>query len=314
MRARRGNGEGVVGGALVALLLLAGCGGESAEPEASREAAEQTYRQEVESWHAERVESLKQPDGWLTLVGLHWIKQGTSSLGSDPMSDVVLPAEAPGRVGRLVLTDGTLELKVAPGVEATVDGERVRSTELVPDTDGEATVVALDSLRFFAIRRGDWIGLRVRDLDSPALRAFDGIETFPVDPEWRVAARFEPYDPPRQVQVDDVTGNVQQMEAPGALVFEKDGEEVRLDAFDAGERLFVIFSDATSGTETYGAGRYLYTDKPGEDGRVEVDFNKAYNPPCAFTAYATCPLPPPQNRLALSVEAGEKVYRGEGAH
>lgn len=310
-RAWRRTGGGA--GALLALLLLAACGA-GEEQAAAERAAVEAHRRSVESWHAKWVESLKRPEGWLTLVGLHWLKEGTSSLGSDPMSDVVLPAEAPGRVGRLVLEDGTLELEVAAGVEATVDGEPVRRTELVPDADGEPTEVALDSLRFFAIRRGDWVGLRVRDLDSPALRAFDGIETFPVDPAWRLTARFDPYDPPRRVPVDDVTGNVQEMEAPGALVFDNGGEEHRLDAFDAGDELFVIFSDATSGKETYGAGRYLYTDRPGEDGLVEVDFNKAYNPPCAFTPYATCPLPPPQNRLDLRVEAGEKVYRGEGAH
>lgn len=305
-RARRGTRSAATG--LLALALLAGCDGGGEQAAMEQQAAAEAYRQDVEAWHAERVESLRQPDGWLTLVGLHWLQEGNNSVGSDPMSDVVLPAEAPGRVGRLVLSDDGLELEVAPGVEATVDGEPVRHTEMVPDADGEPTEVALDSLRFYAIRRGDWVGLRVRDLDSPALRTFEGIDTFPVDPQWRLTARFEPYDPPRQVMVDDVTKNQQEMQVPGALVFENEGTEYRLDAFDSGDRLFLIFSDATSGKETYGAGRYLYADKPGDDGLVELDFNKAYNPPCVFTPYATCPLPTPGNKLPIRVEAGEKVY------
>lgn len=302
--------------ALMTLLVLATACGEDPAADATRSEEERAaYEAEIERWHEERIESLTREDGWLSLVGLHWLDEGSNTVGSDPMSDVVLPAEAPGRVGTVTVTGaGEAELDLAYGVDATADGEPFRDTTLRPDTAEDPTVVALDSLRFFLIRRGDWTGLRVRDLDSPARRRFSGIDRFPVDPEWRLDARFEPYEPPRTVPVDDVTGNVQPMRSPGRLVFDKGGAEHSLDAFDAGDELFLIFADGTSGKETYGAGRYLYTDKPGEDGTVILDFNKAYNPPCAFTPYATCPLPPKQNRLDLRVEAGEKVYRGVEGH
>lgn len=299
---------------------LGGCGGGGEGPGEAAAAMSEgelaTYRQEIAEWHAERVERLSQPGGWLTLVGLHWFEEGDNSLGSDPMSDVVLPAKAPARVGRVILSpDGELELRVNPGVEATVDGERVRRTELITDAEDGTTVVEMGSLEFYAIQRGDWVGLRVRDRESPALAKFAGVDTFPVDPDWRVEARFEPFDPPRELLIPDVTGNDQPMEAPGRLVFEVDGEEMSLQALDGGEdSFFLIFADETSGRETYGAGRYLYVPRPGEDGTTVIDFNRAYNPPCAFTPYATCPLPPKGNRLPAAIEAGEKVYRGEGAH
>lgn len=274
------------------------------------------YQAEIERWHEERVDGLRQPDGWLTLVGLHWFEEGDNSLGSDPMSDIVLPAKAPARVGTVSLSpNGELELRVNPGVDATVEGEAVGRIPLVTDAEEGKTDVQLGSLQFHAIRRGDWIGLRVRDLESPALDRFAGVETFPIDPAWRVDARFEPYDPPREILIPDVTGNDQPMQAPGRLVFEVGGREVSLQAIDGGpESLFLIFADATSGKETYGAGRYLSVPRPGDDGTTVIDFNRAYNPPCAFTPYATCPLPPKGNRLPVRVEAGEKVYRGEGAH
>jgi hypothetical protein len=291
---------------VLALSLLAAC--DDAE-RLEQEAELATYRAEIESWQQEREEKLRRPDDWLTLVGLHWLSDGPQSLGSDPMSDVVLPAEAPGRVGMLTPQDGTVELNVTPGVGATVGGEAIgRELDLLP-AEGDPPTVELGSLRFHAIRRGDWLGLRVRDLESPALAAFTGLDFFPVDPAWRLDARFAPYDPPKETLVDDVTGNRQPVVVEGAVVFEVDGKEHRLDAFDGGEEeLFLIFADETSGKETYGAGRYLYVPRPDDTGHLPLDFNRAYNPPCAYTPYATCPLPPKQNRLALAIEAGEKAY------
>jgi len=305
---------------LVFATALGGCGGGGEGPDEAAAAMSDeelaTYRQEIAEWHEDRVERLRQPGDWLTLVGLHWFEEGDNSLGSDPMSDVVLPAKAPARVGRVILSpDGELELRVNPGVEATVDGERVRRTQLVTDAEEGTTYVEMGPLEFYAIQRGDWVGLRVRDRESPALAKFEGVETYPVDPEWRVEARFEPFDPPRELLIPDVTGNDQPNEAPGRLVFEIDGQEMSLLALDGGEdSLFLIFADETSGRETYGAGRYLSVPGPGEDGTTHIDFNRAYNPPCAFTPYATCPLPPKGNRLPVEIRAGEKVYRGEGAH
>lgn len=306
---------------LTLFALAAACGpGEERAAEAPAAGAAavadvEAYRGEIAAWHDDREERLRQPGGWLTLVGLHWLEEGVNHLGADPMSDVVLPSQAPSRLGTVTLAeDGTMTLALAPGVDATAGGEPFRRLELVPDSDGEPTTVELGSLRIYAIRRGAWSGLRVRDLESPALAAFEGVETFPVDPAWRVPARFEPFDAPRTVEIDDVTGNTQPMVSPGMLRFTVDGRELHLQPFEEGDELYLIFSDATSGKETYGAGRYLYTAKPDADGTVVIDFNRAYNPPCAFTPYATCPLPPPENRLPVRIEAGEKVYRGEGVH
>jgi len=306
-RPRRALPVALAAAALAATLLAACDDTERVEQEAELA----TYRTEIEAWQQEREERLQQPDGWLTLVGLHWLSDGPQSLGSDPMSDVVLPAEAPGRVGMLTPVDDTVELSLTPGIGATVGGEAAgRQLDLLP-AEGEAPTVELGSLRFHAIQRGDWLGLRVRDVESPALAEFAGLDFFPVDPSWRLDARFEPYDPPKETLIDDVTGNRQPVMVEGAVVFEVDGEEHRLDAFDGGEEeLFLIFADETSGKETYGAGRYLYVPRPDEAAQLPLDFNRAYNPPCAYTPYATCPLPPKQNRLKLAVEAGETAYKG----
>ncbi len=312
-----------VGAACLAVLLLAACGGAERPPAEAEGGAAGTaavedldaYRAEIAGWQEGREEGLRRPGGWLTLVGLHWLEEGVNDLGADPMSDVVLPAQAPTRFGHVTLAeDGRMVLTLEPGVDATVGGEPITSVVLVPDVEGEPTTVELGSLRIYAIRRGAWSGLRVRDLESPALAAFEGIDTFPVDPKWRVEARLEPYDSPRMVDVPDVTGNAQPMASPGVLRFTLDGRELSLQVFDeGGEELFLIFSDATSGKETYGAGRYLYAPKPDAGGTLVVDFNRAQNPPCAFTPYATCPLPPPQNKLAVAVTAGEKKF-GSGHH
>ena len=299
---------------LVPVLALPGCApdeGGAAPVGRTAAAADPAYVEEIETWRAEREERLRAEDGWLTLAGLHWLPEGESSVGSEPMMDVVLPASAPARVGTLRREGERVWFAPAPGVEATHGGEGFDELELTSDDEGAPpAIVELGTLSFHAIARGERIGLRVRDSAAPTRAAFTGMESFPVDPRWRVEARFEPYDPPREIEVDDYSGGTQESTVPGALVFEAGGETLRIDALDAGDELFLIFADRTSGESTYGGGRYLYVDKPGEDGRVVVDFNKAYNPPCVFTPYATCPLPPRQNRLAVAIEAGEKAYEG----
>jgi len=330
------DGARELGAALLALLLLgAGAcrpGAERAAPgaEPDEAAAEGTaqpletsaagdlspeeHEAEVEAWREERLAGLTSDDGWLTLVGLHWLPEGETTVGSAEGSGVRLPASTPARVGTLERADGTVRLDLAPGVEATAGGERFAGGELASDATEEPTVVELGTVSFYPIERGEKLGLRVKDTASPARSAFAGIPAYPVDPRWRVAARFEPYDPPREVGIPDVTGNVQDMVSPGAVLFAAGGETRRLEALDGGDELFLIFADGTSGEETYGAGRYLYAPKPDGAGRLVVDFNRAYNPPCAFTAYATCPLPPKGNRLPLPVEAGEKLPAGIEVH
>ncbi|HSN88167.1 MAG TPA: DUF1684 domain-containing protein [Thermoanaerobaculia bacterium] len=271
------------------------------------------YRQEVEAWRQDREKGLKQEDGWFSLVGLFWLKEGENRFGSDLGNTVILPeGKAPAEAGTLVRKGGAVQIRVKPGVGITHQGQPVEVLDLLADTSGQATVLELGTLSFHVIQRGDRVGVRVKDSKSPALAAFHGLDNYPVQPAWKVEARFEPYTPAKTVPIPNVLGQVDDSPSPGAVVFDRGGKTHRLDALEGSPDggLFLIFADATNGKETYGAGRFLVTDPP-KDGKVVVDFNKAYNPPCAYSAYATCPLPPQQNRLALRVEAGEKKY-GEG--
>lgn len=306
---------------LAALLLASGCRKETeaaapAEPAAPAAVAKpegfdvNVHRQEIGQWQARRADGLRKEDSWLTLVGLHWLEEGANSFGSGAKGKVVLPPSAPASAGTLTLTAGRVTLE--PAVPMTVDGKPVeKSMRLLADADENGpTVVQMGSYRFNVIRRGDRFGLRVKDSNAPTRLHFQGLEYYPIDSKWRVEAKLEPYQPVKKVRIQDVTGMVQDYESPGSLVFTIDGKEYRLDPMREEERLFIIFKDETSRDTTYPAGRYLYSDMPGPDGKVIVDFNRAYNPPCAFTDFATCPLPPPQNRLALRVEAGEKKVAG----
>jgi uncharacterized protein (DUF1684 family) len=268
-----------------------------------------TFEQDLEQWKAKRLASLKSDDGWLTLIGLFWLKEGENKFGSDPSNDIVLPeGKSPAMAGTLRLAGGHVTLEAQPGSGITSKGRPVGTLDLVSDEDGSPTVLDLGSLSFHVVRRGDRTGLRVKDKENPARAEFKGTEYYPVDRKWVVNARFEPYDPPKQMPIRNVLGMEMEETSPGALSFEVDGRACKIDALreKGEEQLFIIFTDQTSGHETYGAGRYLYADPPGADGRVQLDFNRAYSPPCAFTRYATCPLPPAQNRLPLRVEAGEK--------
>ena len=268
------------------------------------------YAQELEQWKEKRLAGLKGEEGWLSLVGLHWLKEGENRLGGDPSSDVPLPeGKAPAAAGSLFLSNGAVRIEARPDSGITSEGKPVTSLELRADTPGKPTVLRLGTLAFHVIKRGERLGLRVRDAESPERTNFRGLEYFPADERWRVEARFEPHE--KTIPITNVLGMEEDTPSPGSLVFDIDGKTYKLDALtEEGEpQFFVIFSDATSGKETYGAGRYLYADPPDASGKVVVDFNKAYSPPCAFTKYATCPLPPDQNRLPLRVEAGEK-YAG----
>jgi uncharacterized protein (DUF1684 family) len=285
-------------------LAIVACG-----PAAARPPAE--HRAEIEKWRARRLESLRKEDGWLSLVGLFWLEHGENRVGSDPSNRVVLPdGKAPRLLCWIDLAGERASVRVAPGGRVTHEGKPIHRLALSSDADGGPTVLRHGTLRFFLIRRGPRLGVRVKDSESEARRNFRGIESFPVDPAWRVAARFEPYDPPRPIAVPNVLGSPTSEISPGAVVFRAMGRTHRLDAVTetGSEELFLIFGDRTNGEETYGGGRFLYAPRPDASGRVVVDFNKAYNPPCVFTPYATCPLPPPQNKLPIRIEAGEKTY------
>ena len=291
---------------VVALALLVAC---RPEPAIDFEA----HTADVAKWKETRDSRLRQKDGWLTLVGLHWLKPGPNPIGSGPADSVSLPSKVGGSLGTLVLEGETVTLQPAAGAALTIDGKPVTEPIQLRDDshDQGPTLVSSGTVTFQIIRRGDRLGVRVKDAEADTLKQYTGLEYFPIDPKWRVVAKFEPYEPAKKIPITDVTGFITDQTIPGALVFEVDGKTHRLDAIaeEGATQLFVIFRDETSRDVTYPAGRYLYVPRPDAQGNVVVDFNKAYSPPCVFTPFATCPLPPPQNRLPIRIEAGEKNYK-----
>lgn len=304
---------------LLSTVLLGGGAAWAADAKAPDPAA---YRQEIEKWRQERIDGLKKEDGWLTLVGLYWLKRGANRFGSDPGLPVILPkGKAPAFAGNLALQQDpdpkktTVTLTVQPGVPLTADGKPVTGPlALKADASGKPTLLRLGSLEFYLIQRQEKMGVRIKDKQSPLRASFKGLDNYPIQPRWRVVARFEPYKD-KKIAIANIVGQVSQEISPGAVVFDWKGKTYRIDALQGGEdgSLFLVFGDQTNGKETYGAGRFLDTGPP-KDGKVVVDFNTAYNPPCAFTAFATCPLPPAENKLALKVEAGEKKFAGGPEH
>jgi len=293
--------------ALCAIALLVGSCARS-----SQRIDPNTYKKEIEQYRAERLAELKGDSGWLSLIGLFWLKEGENKFGSDPTDEIVLPKEKVRRVaGVFVLKSGVVRLEAPANSNINAFDKPVTSLELKSDADDKPTVLHLGSLSLQIIKRGDKLGVRVKDKDNPARSTFAGIESYPADQKWRVEARFEPYNPPKKMPIVNVLGMESGEESPGSVAFEVDGKAYRLDAIkEKGEpKLFMIFADNTSGKDTYPAGRYLYVDPPDAEGRIIIDFNKAYSPPCAFTKFATCPLPPKQNRLPFAIEAGEKYSR-----
>ncbi|HEX4441073.1 MAG TPA: DUF1684 domain-containing protein [Thermoanaerobaculia bacterium] len=269
------------------------------------------YPAQIESWRQRRIARLTAPDGWLSVVGLFWLEDGENSVGSATGSRVALPARAPASVGTIRLEAGRAAFRPSAGVSVLVDGKPPAATAVVlgPDAEGTPTVVETGGLSFYLIARQDRLAVRVKDPDSEARRAFRGITSFPIDPSWRIEARVEQGAAPTPIAIPNVLGKETSEPSPGTLVFERAGKTYRLTpVLEQGETdWFVIFADGTNGRETYGAGRFLYVS-PAKDGKTVIDFNKAYNPPCVFTDYATCPLPPALNRLPIRVEAGEKDY------
>jgi uncharacterized protein (DUF1684 family) len=263
-----------------------------------------THRAEIAKWQEQRATRLKAEDGWLSLIGLFWLNEGDNVISLPSAGSPTLKLV---RRGEAV----TLE----PGKNAMTIAEKPVTAPTLLLNDGEQegpTVVKMGTVRFQVIKRGERLGLRVKDSEAHTRTHFEGLDYYPTEPKWRVEARYEPYKPEKKIPIVDVTGATADSIAPGALVFTVDGQEYRIDPVieEGTDDLFIIFKDATSRDETYQAGRYLYAAKPGPDGKTIVDFNKAYNPPCSFTSFATCPLPPPQNRLSIRIEAGEKRYSG----
>jgi uncharacterized protein len=270
----------------------------------------EAYKAEIEKWRQDRETRLKSDTGWLTVTGLYWLKEGPNRFGSDRDNDLVLPAGAPGLAGVFELSGGKVRVKIQSGATVTSAGEAITEMELKSDSSGEPTVLALGDLSMFVIERGGKYAIRLKNKNSRMRKDFTGLTWYPVRPEYRITASFQEYDPAKLILIPNVLGQTEKLPSPGYVTFKLHGKKVRLEPVledpDAKE-LFFIFKDMTSGVTTYPSGRFLYAELPVE-GKIVLDFNKAYNPPCAFTPYATCPLPPPQNRMELPIEAGELNY------
>lgn len=273
----------------------------------ARQAA--AYEQDIRAFQARRETGLRADDGWLTVAGLFWLKPGVNVAGSAAGSDVRLPAKAPARMGTFELKDGRVTFRADPAVRVTAGGKPIGSG-VIDAPKGDEGALAVGDLRMFVIQREDRVGVRMRDLRSAARSGFTGLRFFPIRPSYRFRAAFVPYDRPRTITIPNILGQALAMESPGYVTFTLGGRALRLEPVyesDAHDELFFIFKDLTSRDATYGAGRFLYTPPP-HDGIVDLDFNRAYNPPCAFTSFATCPLPPKQNQLDVRIEAGELAY------
>ena len=271
--------------------------------------ADTVHAEEIELWRRARAKALRSPDGWLTLVGLAWLDDGDNPVGAGEENRVVLPAgKAPSNVGRFVVAGGRVTFHPAADAEMLFDGKAAPPESLKTDAGGKPTMIELGLLRLYVIERTGRLAVRLRDSESPLLAQFAGLDYFPPTLRWKIEARYEPYDEPKPIEIPNVMGTVFKEQSPGAIVFAIDGETYSMDTMDNGDNRLLVFGDETNGKGTYGGGRFMQLDLPAKAGPIELDFNKAYNPPCVFTPYATCPLPPPEHRVRADVTAGEKVY------
>jgi uncharacterized protein (DUF1684 family) len=271
--------------------------------------AQTDYVKTVEKWRSDHESDLKKETGWLTVAGLFWLKEGINTVGAGENFDVRLTDNfKQGKFGVIEFKNGVAVLKVEKGVEAQSDSKSISTIDLVSDEKGKPTQIRTGSQTFFLIKREDRFGIRLKDSNSEARRNFKELHWFPIDESYKVVARLEAFPEPKEVMVPNVLGGQFKMKSPGILKFILKGKEYSLQPVDEGDgTLFIIFRDKSSLSETYTSGRFLYADKPG-NGEAVLDFNKAENPPCAFTPFATCPLPPPQNIVDVEIKAGEKRY------
>ncbi|MCU1286891.1 MAG: hypothetical protein JWO13_3241 [Acidobacteriales bacterium] len=262
------------------------------------------YPATILKWREERQAKLRADDGWLTVSGLFWLKEGDNTFGSAPMNDIVLPKDSPAKAGSFALKQGHVFLQVSSAVKMLMNGKPAQNGELHPDSDK----LQSGDLTMFVINRGDKFGIRLRDKNSRMRKEFSGLTYYKIDPKLRIVADFIPYDPPKKIKIPTLLGTSVDQPSPGRAEFVIAGKKFTLEpTVEDADTLFFVFKDTTSGSETYGAGRFLYTLNA-KDGKLVLDFNKAENPPCAFTPYATCPLPPPENRLSIPIRAGEMKY------
>lgn len=281
-------------------------------PGSAPAAPDPAYVQSFEKWKAEEIDDLKQ--NWLPLAGLYWLKPGVNAFGTAPDNAVVFP-KGPAHAGAFDLEGKDVTVKLLPEAHATVGGKVLSVAKLDPDISRHSTVVEMAPLQFHVIVRGERVGIRLKDLDSAAVANFKGLIFYPLDLNYRVTATWEPSDGKKTIDVPNVLGDVTPVPVAGTVVFKINGQEQRLTALggDPAKGLSFVFNDLTAKSDTYPGGRFLDTD-PVTNGTVIVDFNRAYNPPCARTPYATCPLAPKENRLAVAIPAGEKFDKAAHAH
>jgi uncharacterized protein len=264
----------------------------------------EAYRASVEKWRAEYQADLTSDNGWLTVSGLFWLHEGENSFGSNPLDDIVLPAPAPAEADSFEFHNGKTTVHVKPGVGATMHGAQVTTAVLQPDSDDR---LVMGDLALYVHTSGSRYAIRLKDKNSKLRKDFTGLHWFPVNPAYRVVGRYVPYDKPKSVMIENIMGDTGLEQVTGYVEFTLNGQKLRLDPEQDGSELELVFRDLTSGHETYGAARFLDT-VIAKDGSVVLDFNEAYNPPCAYNPYTTCPLPEPENRLHVRIEAGEKSY------
>ena len=269
-----------------------------------------SYVKEMEAWHAERLRELAAPDGWLNLAGLYWLREGRNSFGSGVDNTIVFPfGTVSASAGYFQRTGESVTMMITGEGGVTVNGQPTKEAVIFYKDSVRQPVVAIRSLRFIIIKRDDKLGIRLRDLNSPLLRSFKDIDRYPVDTGWRVNAVLQQSGVPTQIAITNVIGQTSRQKSPGKLVFTYRGAQYSLETLEDDGQLFIVFADGTNGRTTYQSGRFLLVPRPvSKDNTTVIDFNKAYNPPCAFTTFATCPLPPKENVLPMDVEAGEKKY------
>jgi len=290
----------------ILFVLLTSC---QEEKEYDYSITKEGHQEEIENWYNNRIESLKSENGWLNLFGLHWFEQDSNRIGSGEGLDLkVLDEDFPAFFGTFENSGNQVYFESAiEGIQIAED--KIEDKILVFDPEMDfAPTLSYGAFRATVLKRSDLVGVRLRNLESETLADFKGIDRFPVNMEWRFEARFIPYEPSKEIPISNVLGQTYPAKAIGYLSFGYEGRIYNIDALEEGGQLYLIFADGTSGAETYGGGRYLYTEKADENGIVILDFNKAFNPPCVFTPYATCPLPPRQNILDLAIDAGEKNW------
>ncbi len=277
---------------------------------------EDKYIVSMQEWKQNRLERLKSENGWLNLVGLYWLKEGQNPFGSNEANNIVFPKNAPEFIGTIILYKGHLSAQINEDVDVFINDSLIKEHSINTDLDNNTTMFRTGSLRWYIIKRGDRFGIRLRDVESPLVEKLTEIPSFPIDSKWRIEAKYEKFETPKEIAIPNVLGDIEYEKCFGLLKFKIDEKEYEVMPLGNGDKesLFVIFGDETSAEETYGAGRFLSVEKPDENGKTFIDFNRATNPPCAFTEFATCPLPPKENILSVKILAGEKINEHFGHH